>query len=433
MTTDTLPDRSALPTALTEREQWVCWRTQERGGKQTKIPVTPSTGQFASATDPSTWASFENARDAALDGELAGVGFVFTDDDSLVGVDLDACRDPDTGAIDAWAETVVDILESYTEVSPSGTGLHVLIEGTLPGDRNRRGDLEVYETARFFTVTGDQIPSTPDDVHQRSHGLDVVYREYLVDDTTADSGDTGAIEDDSIAGEGDATSESDTSPQPESTPSTDDDPAATPTDGSSPLSDEELLEKARAAANGEKFDRLFRGDTSGYESQSEADFALCSMLAFWSGGDQTQVDRLVRRSGLIRTKWDEVHFRDGATYGEKTVERAIAGTTEYYTPGGTEHFTDATTPLDDADDQIVLTDERLQRIEARERVRLRTIERLETEVTELTAQTEHLETQLEQERAQRRRLERQRDDESSEQHSLWRRFRRYLGRSDQNQ
>jgi len=432
MTTDTLPDRSALPTALIEREQWVCWRTQERGGKQTKIPVTPATGQFASATDPSTWTTFENAREAALDGELAGIGFVFTDDGPLVGVDLDACRDPDTGAIDAWAETVVDILESYTEVSPSGTGLHVLTEGTLPGDRNRRGDLEVYETARFFTVTGDQIASTPDDVHPRSHGLDIVYREYLENDTMAESGDNGVTVDDAVVGEGDASSESDTSPQSESTPSTDDDSAATPTGGSSPLSDEELLEKARTAANGEKFDRLFRGDTSGYESQSEADFALCSMLAFWSGGDQAQVDRLVRRSGLLRTKWDEVHFRDGATYGEKTVERAIAGTTEYYSPGETASPTDSHSSAAAADTQVVLTDERLQRIEARERVRLRTIERLETEVTELTTQTERLEAQLEQERAHRRRLERQRDDESTEEHSFLGRFRRYLGRSDRN-
>jgi len=311
-------------------------------------------------------------------------------------------------------------------VSPSGTGLHVLIEGTLPGDRNRRGDLEVYETARFFTVTGDRIASTPPDVHPRSHGLGVVYREHLSSDTTAEPGDNSAIEDDSSVRDGDATSESDTSPQSESIPSTTDDSVATPTSGSSPLSDAELLEKARAAANGEKFDRLFRGETSGYESHSEADFALCSMLAFWSGGDQAQVDRLVRRSGLIRTKWDEVHFRDGATYGEKTVERAIAGTTEYYTPRGTEHSTDTTTSLDDADDQIVLTDERLQRIEARERVRLRTIERLETEVTELTAQTERLEAQLAEEQAQRRRHERQRDDESTGQHSLWGRFKRYF-------
>src|SRR6056297_2745645 len=100
-----LPEHSELPTALTERDQWVCWRVRERDGKKTKIPVVPTTGQFASATDASTWTSFETAQDAATtDSEIAGVGFVFTDDDILVGVDLDDCRDPDTGTLDPWAE-----------------------------------------------------------------------------------------------------------------------------------------------------------------------------------------------------------------------------------------------------------------------------------------------------------------------------------------
>jgi len=96
------------------------------------------------------------------------------------------------------------------------------------------------------------------------------------------------------------------------------------------LDDSEVLERAKAAANGEKFRRLWRGSTAGYPSQSEADMALCALLAFWTGGDATQMDRLFRESGLLRPKWDEQHFADGATYGERTIERAIVGTDEYY-------------------------------------------------------------------------------------------------------
>lgn len=98
------------------------------------------------------------------------------------------------------------------------------------------------------------------------------------------------------------------------------------------LSDEELIERARNAANGEKFGQLWDGDVSSYESQSEADTALCSLLAFWTGGDATWMDQLFRQSELIRPKWDEQHFANGDTYGERTIERAISGVSDFYEP-----------------------------------------------------------------------------------------------------
>ena len=98
------------------------------------------------------------------------------------------------------------------------------------------------------------------------------------------------------------------------------------------LDDKKLLKKARRASNGPKFERLWAGNTGGYESNSEADMALCCLLAFWSGGDQKQMDRLLRQSGLLREKWDEVHYADGSTYGEKTIERAVENTSNFYSP-----------------------------------------------------------------------------------------------------
>jgi primase-polymerase (primpol)-like protein len=97
--------------------------------------------------------------------------------------------------------------------------------------------------------------------------------------------------------------------------------------------DEEVLDRAMSAANGEKFAALWRGHVGGYDSHSEADMALCCLLAFWTDGDPDRVDVLFRESGLVRSKWDEVHYADGATYGEQTVERACARVTEHYSDG----------------------------------------------------------------------------------------------------
>ncbi|MFC4407834.1 hypothetical protein ACFO0H_14305 [Haloarchaeobius iranensis] len=310
---ETLVDADAIPEGLRSREQWVCWRVKERDGKDTKVPVIPGDGDFASATDAETWRSFGTAVQYAGTREADGVGFVFTEEDSFVGVDLDDCRDPDTGLPDEDAQDIVVTLESFTEVSPSGTGFHVILQGELPGDRSRKGSVEMYETARFFTMTGDRVEGTPATVKQRQDALEEVYEAYLAPetDTTTSSESTNASPGDDAGGSKTEVTES---------------------GGDVDLSDEELLERAQNASNGEKFERLWRGSTAGYESQSEADMALCCLLAFWTGGDRARMDELFRRSGLIREKWDEVHYADGSTYGEKTIERAISSTSEFYEP-----------------------------------------------------------------------------------------------------
>ena len=298
--TDTIPE------ALTNREQWICWRTQERDGKPTKVPIVPGTGEYASATDPETWRPFDDALEYLEQGDAAGIGFVFSEDDPFVGIDLDDCRDPETGAPSEGAREIIVELDSFTEVSPSGTGYHVIIRGSIPGDRSRRGSVEMYETARFFTVTGDHVDATPARVSERSDALETVYDEYIAETESREENEAG------------------TQPVSKS--------KSTESNQEVTLEDEELLERARNASNGEKFDRLWRGSTAGYESQSEADMALCCLLAFWTGGDAARVDRLFRQSGLIRDKWDETHYADGSTYGEKTVERAIASTDDVYDP-----------------------------------------------------------------------------------------------------
>jgi len=365
---------SECPKKLREREQWVCWREEERDDKLTKIPVTPATGGFASSTDPETWGSLEAALEYTETEHADGVGFVFTDNDPIVGVDLDDCRDPETGDVDDDAQDIIARLDSYTEVSPSGTGYHVLIKGNLPDGRNRRGSVELYDTARFFTVTGDHVGRTPTRVARRQDALDAIHREYVQNierDTTPESRQRGDADGQSATNEADDVD----------------------------LEDEELLEKARNASNGEKFERLWNGNMGGYDSQSEADMALCCLLAFWTGGDRTQMDQLFRQSGLHREKWDEVHYADGSTYGEKTVERAIANTSEFYDPDTGDDTEDRDTTSAESSvgtrdnsersrayltEKNRLLSERVDELEATLEQKVERIDTLEAEVERLT-------------------------------------------------
>ena len=393
----TLPTPSDVPASLLEYDQWVCWRAQTRNEKQTKVPVNPHTGRFASATDDDTWGSFETAREYATDSSADGLGFVFCEDDPFVGVDLDDARDRKTETPTDWAAAVIDDLDSYTEISPSGTGYHVLVEGDLPPGRNRRGDVELYETDRFFTVTADHVEQTPAEIHERTDALAKVYAAHV-----ADENETPANEECTEPSDDRESTSAETSDSASSNES---------------LSDEEVLSKARAASNSDKFEQLWRGDTHGYDSHSEADMALACLLAFWTGGDTQQMDRLFRRSGLMRDKWDAVHYADGSTYGEKTVERACNVTTEYYSPqneqgerrqiesdNGEGVSSDNSEPesatLADAqpvDDQ--------QTVYEREKARIETISTLERRLHELEAENERLREERDAERTKRKALE----------------------------
>ncbi len=146
-----------IPERLTERPQWVCWRLEERDGKNTKVPYTPGTGRRASTTDLMTWHSFGVARVAyeAEEPDYDGIGFVFCSADPFVGIDLDDCRDAESGEISPWAQKLIDsVQEGYVEASPSGTGVHIIIEGTVRGGAVRKGPIEMYGRDRFFTMTG---------------------------------------------------------------------------------------------------------------------------------------------------------------------------------------------------------------------------------------------------------------------------------------
>lgn len=284
-----------LPPAMTSRDQWINWKVDTRNGKETKIPICPHTEEFGKTDDPETWASYEKAAELYNrdEGPNYGLGFVFTEDDPLVGVDLDHMRDPTTGKIDGVAEDIINELDSFTEISPSGEGFHVIVKGDMPTGRNRHEGVEMYDSGRFFTVTGNRVPGTESEVKQRDGPLRVIHHRYLARD------------------------DDEQSETPETTPDLD-------------LNEDEVLTMARNASNGDKFEALWNGHTLHYDSHSEADLALCSYLAFWTGGDPQKMDDLFRQSGLMREKWDEQHASSGSTYGDMTIKKAIETSTAFY-------------------------------------------------------------------------------------------------------
>jgi putative DNA primase/helicase len=312
-----------VPHELKERRQWVGWAWEERGGELTKVPKRGGERwiQNASSTDSSTWMSHEQAVNFARVHKLAGIGYVFAADDPYAGIDLDDCRNSKTGKIDAWAERIIEHADSYAEVSPSGTGVKIIGEGVVPKKHSlKSGRIEVYDAGRFFTITGDRLDGSPSEVRPIQRTLNQIYADLSREASSEAS-----------SGHSETT-------RGASGPGND-------------LSDEEVLFRARNGKNGERFRRLYdEGDTSGYGSKSEADLALVGELGYWTAGDREQIDRLFRRSALMREKWDERHHGDGRTYGEGTIDKALSGRTEddYYLPPKREKSRFTPRPLDAA-------------------------------------------------------------------------------------
>jgi putative DNA primase/helicase len=141
-----------IPEQLKARPQWVVWKAV--GDKPDKVPHSARTGRMASSTDLLTWGTFQEALEAYENRDYAGIGFVFSSADPYTGIDLDDCVDAD-GEIAGWALEIVRYFDSYTELSATGTGLHVIVRGEIPN--RRKGEVEVYSSKRFFTVTGHVV------------------------------------------------------------------------------------------------------------------------------------------------------------------------------------------------------------------------------------------------------------------------------------
>lgn len=279
----------SIPQPLKDLPQWLVWRREERGGKITKVPYNPATGALASVTNAADWATFEEA--VAASSKYDGIGFVLTADDPFTGIDLDHCYDPKTGVIEPWALAIVDQLFSYTERSPSGTGLRIFVKGTLIQKGRKKGPIEFYDAKRYLTLTGNHLADTPVTIEDRHTTLQLVHETHFPPAKRDKSGDGPSY------------------------------PIAT--------DDETQLARMFQSTHGEKIQKLWNGDWSNdYPSQSEADSALCFHLAYWFGRDPERMDRLFRCSKLMRDKWDSP--RGESTYGRECVANARAKTTDTF-------------------------------------------------------------------------------------------------------
>ena len=270
-----------IPSELRCRPQWVVWRGEQRDGKTAKVPYIPGSLRHARSNDPSTWTTFDFAAAAAraINGP-GGLAYALSPGDGLVGIDLDECARG--GVLEPWAQVFVDTLGSYAEWSPSNTGVHIFVQGALPPHGRKRENVERYDRARFLTVTGRPLNGYRR-IASRQAELNALHARVF---PPAEPCPVRRVAD----------------PTPD---------------------DRALVERAMRARNGAKFSTLWGGDWSGYGSQSEADLALCRILAFWTGGDADRVDCLFRQSRLFRQKWDRRTFADGRTYGQATVQLAV--------------------------------------------------------------------------------------------------------------
>jgi putative DNA primase/helicase len=144
-----------IPEEMRQYRQWVVWKLEERDGDLTKMPYIAGGVGKAKSTDSLTWRSFEEAVQAFKTGRYSGIGFVFSTGDPFAGVDLDHCRDPETGEVEEWAEKIIKAFGGYAEVSPSGTGVHIIVRGKAPN--KKRGQVEAYSSERYFTMTGQTL------------------------------------------------------------------------------------------------------------------------------------------------------------------------------------------------------------------------------------------------------------------------------------
>lgn len=268
-----------IPEELKKVDQWVCWVGSD------KVPKNPHTGRNAQSNNPETWGSFEEAVGACDKYHFDGLGFMFAP--PYFGVDLDKCLDN----VD-FCDEFVETLQSYAEISKSQTGLHIICKGKLPEGARRKGNVEMYQSGRYFICTGNLYNQNYTEVRDCTESIKVLHSKYLPNNT----------------------------PKAEIRKAVQLD-----------LSDTEVIDKARNCKSGQLFNMLYTGNWQGlYPSQSEADMALCNHLAFWTGRNEQQMDRIFRSSGLYRSKWDRKRGAD--TYGNMTIARACSSCVECYDP-----------------------------------------------------------------------------------------------------
>lgn len=269
-----------IPLEMKGKKQWVCYRKKSEDGKTKKFMLNPSDLTFAKANDPTTWSSFLTAMKSLRKKQLHIDGLAFVLTGGYVFIDTDHSIDGD-GNVNELSKKLLSLLPAtYAEKSCSGHGIHIIAKGSLEKEAKKRNDslgIEIYDSKRFLCMTGDvidgrkEIVSYPKEIEEISKSI------------------VGWM------------------PPPRKieriAPS---------------MSEREIIEKIRKSRQGDKFSALYEGDISGYPSASNADFAMASLLAFWTQ-DGNQIASIMLSSGLAREKWEK-----NASYLTTTIKKALS-------------------------------------------------------------------------------------------------------------
>lgn len=302
-----------IPPEMKKFKNWVLWKLEPKinpktkkpeldklgNKKMTKVPYSDNTNK-ASTSDPDSWRTYSSVIGTFNypKYKFDGIGFIFTKETGLIFIDMDNVRN--IGNIESEALEEISLLNSYTEISQSGNGIHVIGKGTMPTAGNRKGSREMYSEKRFGAITGDIVSShsTINDIQEAS---DLLYKKW------------GLEEKITVRVEGEYS------------------PA---------LPDDEIITLCKNSKNSEKFLNLFNQnfedykDLYNYPSHSEADLALVSILAFYTQSAD-QLDNLFRKSKLYRSKWDRDDYRN------HTINEAFNGLTNIYKKEQLEEITES--------------------------------------------------------------------------------------------
>jgi putative DNA primase/helicase len=318
-----LVNPEGIPEPLKAFPNWVGWHfTWEEWDvdRWAKVPINPMTFRDARPNDPSTWGTFDQTWERYERGKgrlIDGLGFMFSKEDQITGVDLDDCRNPETGAIAPWALEIVEKLDSYTEISPSGKGLHIIVVGVLPQGLRKKDNVEMYDDVHYFTMTGVLLaPGARKAIESRQMELDLLHARFL-----------GGGPDTSIRILSDLTSQ-----QGKARPGSGGWEALLQQLMGAELTpeDHDIIRQFRLGLYGEMYRLLFLGDWGGasrlreqgpYKSQSQADLALFTHLARTTGGSPTSMYAIFNESGLVM----RAKTKDNLIYLARTIKKAIDG------------------------------------------------------------------------------------------------------------
>lgn len=271
---------NTVPKELQLQNVWCLWKLERKDGRKTKIPFQP-TGAHASSTNPDTWNSLEVCYQALQGGNYNGIGLVLTGVKDVVFVDLDHCLI--NGEPNEFARSVLQLFpNTYSEVSQSGAGLHILVRGAIP-HAIKKPEIELYSTGRYVACTFDSFNGSQS-IQNGGQALQDLYQRYTPKAKRKRRAPAPVV-----------------------------------------LQDDETVLK-RACRADSKFADLYAGNwTPYYHSHSEADCALCCKLAFWTDRSEEQINRLFCSSGLYRSKWEREDYR------RRTIEFAVNAVGQSYT------------------------------------------------------------------------------------------------------